>query len=68
MWSQLELCLSEMPFTLSFLCLQNVYMQSEDCDDSSVVDSHGFVPDGVAGQSNNSHSGENSSLNSILKV
>lgn len=54
--------------TLSFLCLQSFHVQSEDYDDSSVVDSGGFVPDGVAGQSNNRHSGDNSSLNSSLNV
>lgn len=49
-------------------CWQSISVQSEDCNDSSVVDSYGFVPDGVAGQSHNRQSGDYSSLNFILNV
>lgn len=49
-------------------CLQASSLQSEDCDDSSVVDPCGFVKDNVAGESYNRQTGDNSSVNSIPSV
>ncbi len=49
-------------------CLQSTPVQSEGCDDSSVVDSCGFVPDGAAGQSHKWQTEDNSSIISILNT
>lgn len=52
----------------SSFCLQRTSVESEDYDDSSVVNSCGFVPDNVTGQSHNRNTGNISPVNFILNV
>lgn len=55
-----------MPLTDLLSALQSFSAQTEDCNDSSVVDSCDFIPDGVAGQSQSRQTGDKSSVNNLL--
>lgn len=56
----LESCPSFHSSGWASFCFQSLSTQSEDCDDSSVSDSCGFVPGGIAGQSHTRQISHNS--------